>query len=249
MVSYLNSKPFEFGLKNLHIDDFEIITATPAKCASLFKQGSVDIALIPVGALLDMDSYEIISDFCIGCDGEVRTVCIFSNIELGKCEKLLLDDHSRTSFLLSQVLVTQYLGLHLPVASLSIENYIHHDQDAVLMIGDKVFEYENNFKYKYDLGVLWKEWTDLPFAFAVWIAKPEINPYIITNLNAALKYGVDNLDKIIEKESSENLDLYYYFKNNIQYHFDAPKKTALRSFLEKASIVINSDSLTSDHSS
>lgn len=243
MVSYLNSKPFEFGIRNINQNDFEIITATPAKCASLFTDGSVDIALIPVGALTDLKSYEIISDYCIGCNGEVRTVCIFSNVELSKCKKLLLDDHSRTSFLLSQILVTQYLGMHLPVASLSIENYKHNDQDAVLMIGDKVFEYENNFKYKYDLGVLWKEWTGLPFAFAVWIAKPEINPSVIANLNSALKYGVDNLDKIIEKESSESLDLYYYFKNNIQYQLDEPKKTALNIFLEKSAIVIKTNSL------
>ena len=104
MVSYLNSKPFEFGLKNINQDDFEINMATPAKCASLFANGDVDIALIPVGALTDLKSYEIISDFCIGCDGEVRTVCIFSNIELAKCKKLLLDYYSRTSYLLLKIL-------------------------------------------------------------------------------------------------------------------------------------------------
>jgi chorismate dehydratase len=249
MVSYLNSKPFEFGLKSLYSYDFEIITATPAKCASLFKEGSVDIALIPVGALTDLDSYEIISDYCIGCDGEVRTVCIFSNTELAKCKKLLLDDHSRTSYLLSQVLTTQYLNVHLPISSLNVENYIHEDQNAVLMIGDKVFEYEKNFAFKYDLGVLWKEWTGLPFAFAVWISKTDLDPDVIAKLNSALNYGIQNLDKIIEKESSENLDLYYYFKNNIQYQLDTAKKTALKTFLEKAAIVIKSNSLASDHSS
>jgi chorismate dehydratase len=238
MVSYLNSKPFEFGLSNMFKDEFEIITETPAQCAALFKNGSVDIALIPVGALSDLTSYKIVSDYCIGCDGEVRTVCIFSNQPLEQCNKLLLDNHSRTSYLLSQLLTTEYLGLNLTVSPLNIGRYIHDDDNAILMIGDKVFKYENDFTYKYDLGILWKEWTGLPFVFAVWVTRPEIEFSKIEKLNTALKFGVNNLDKIIEKESSENLDLYYYFSHNIQYLLDDQKQNGLKLFLQKSDLKV-----------
>ena len=72
MVSYLNSKPFEFGLRNINQNDFEIITATPAKCASLFTDGSVDIALIPVGALTDLKSYETLANIDLNVSSNVK---------------------------------------------------------------------------------------------------------------------------------------------------------------------------------
>ncbi|MBK8624771.1 MAG: menaquinone biosynthesis protein [Saprospiraceae bacterium] len=243
MVNYLNSKPFEFGLINsTFTENLELKTATPAACAQNFMNGNAEIALLPVGALEDLKDYKIISDYCIGCDGEVRTVCIFSNEKIEDCTRLLLDNHSRTSFLLSQILIREYFRLDLPFSPLSIDQYIYQKGDAVLMIGDKVFEYENNFKYKYDLGVLWKEWTGLPFVFAVWVAKNDLDLAIEHKLNDAFKLGVEHLPEIIQAESSENLDLYYYYTHNIQYNLDEKKKKGLAHFLHLAAQILPSRS-------
>ena len=43
--------------------------------------------------------------------------------------------------------------------------------DAFLLIGDKVFDHEDEFIYSYDLAAEWREATGLPFAFAVWVAR------------------------------------------------------------------------------
>ena len=51
----------------------------PAACAEAYKANRVDIALVPVGALMGIGEYQMITDFCIGCDQEVRTVCLMSN--------------------------------------------------------------------------------------------------------------------------------------------------------------------------
>jgi len=241
MVNYLNSKPFEFGLsRSSFTKHLKIKTATPASCAQDFMHGNADIALLPVGALDDLKDYKIISDYCIGCDGEVRTVCIFSNEKIEDCTRLLLDNHSRTSFLLSQVLMKEYFRLELPFLPLSIDQYLNQKGDAVLMIGDKVFEYEKDFKYKYDLGVIWKEWTGLPFVFAVWVAKNDLDASIENELNNAFKLGIGHLPEIIQAESSENLDLYYYFNHNIQYNFDKEKKKGLSHFLQLANQILPS---------
>lgn len=235
MVNYLNSKPFVYGLINdIEVPEFEIITATPANCASLYLQNKADIALVPVGALNEMEDYTIISDFCIGCDGEVRTVCIFSNDRLEDCSRLLQDTHSRTSVLLSRLILENYLGYSMTYQSLNIPDYRTQSGEAVLMIGDKVFEYEKSFKYKYDLGKMWKDWTGLPFVFAVWIARVDkISEEIIQKLNHAFEYGVTHLPQVIQQESNSGLDLYYYFSHNIQYVLDNQKKIALDLFLQK----------------
>ncbi len=231
MVNYLNSKPFEFGLRQAENQGkIELITAHPADCAAIFESKQADVGLIPVGALKDMNDYRIISDYCIGCDGEVRTVCIMSQKPLEQCKKLLLDTHSRTSVLLAQILIKEYFDLDLPHEKYTITTPQLPPDAAVLMIGDKVFEHERSFRYSYDLGSLWKEMTGLPFVFAVWAAHTDTSQEADEHMNEALKVGIDHLDHIIDRESSENLDLYYYFKNNIQYNFDSKKQEALALF-------------------
>ena len=235
MVNYLNSKPFEYGLRNSpEVANLEIILETPAACASIFEDNAADVALIPVGALHGLDNYKIISDYCIGCDGDVRTVCIFSNQDINNCQRLYLDNHSRTSFLLAKVLMKEYYQLDIPFYSLDINTYVHREGDAVLMIGDKVFDYEKQFLYSYDLGHIWKIWTGLPFVFAVWVADKNFPADIENDLNTAFKNGISHLPEIIKKESHEGMDLYYYFSHNIQYVLDDPKKEALNLFLEKS---------------
>ncbi len=236
MVNYLNSKPFEYGLNQVISTDVinKIEKATPAKCAALFKEGKADIALIPVGGLGEIKDYRIISDYCIACDGEVRTVCIFANQDISTCNKIYLDDHSRTSFLLSKIILEQYLHLELEYISADISTISLAEGEAILMIGDKVFQYEHKFSFKYDLGSIWKKWTGLPFVFAVWIAHNDVSQDVENNLNMALKYGIEHLDVIINQESSENLDLYYYFSHNIHYRLDDNKKAGLDEFLKKA---------------
>lgn len=238
MVSYLNSKPFEFGINKMNTDKaFELILAHPAACAELFSSGAVDIALIPVGALQEMEGYRIITDFCISCDGDVRTVCLFSDSPLENCSRIWLDDHSRTSFLLTQVILEQYFGRKVTYQSANVQEVTPGVGEAVLMIGDKVFEVEHNFKYKYDLGGIWKSWTGLPFVFAVWVCAPHTDQKRIDLLNDALAYGVDHLSQVIDQVNSDSLDLLSYFSKHIFYQLNAQKMDALQLFASKCKLL------------
>lgn len=237
MVSYLNSKPFELGLKKSPLaGTWDILTETPARCAGMFAEGKADVALVPIGALTGMDGYRIITDYCIGCDGEVRTVCIFANSPLQFCKKIWLDMHSRTSVLLSRILMDEYFGLSPEFCNWD-GTTLPGENEAVLMIGDKVFLHESSFRYRYDLGEIWKSHTGLPFVFAVWVAHDDAGPDLELLLNQAFGYGVDHLSDIIRQESTENLDLYYYFHHNIRYALDQPKKEAMKLFFSKAALI------------
>ena len=88
--------------------------------------------------------------------------------------------------------------------------------------------------YKADLGTLWKQQTGLPFVFAVWIANKNLPVEAIRMLNESFSFGMNHIDKIIEQQSSENLDLYYYYKQNISYMMDNDKKAALELYLQKS---------------
>lgn len=246
MVSYLNSKPFEYGLSETEFgQNFEVLTDNPSACADLFIENTVDIALIPTGAIhdLDPDHYKIVSEYCIGCDGEVRTVCIFSHQPLELCTRLIADQHSKTSVLLAGIILDKVFGTSPQIKHKEVQNIHLAKEEAVLMIGDKVFAHEKDYAYKCDLGLAWQKYTGLPFVFAVWVAKNNVDKSTLSQLNHAFTYGISHIEDVIHKESSENLDLMYYFQHNISYGLDAKKLEALDLFLHQSKKYLHSFSV------
>src|SRR5581483_10249553 len=56
------------------------------------------------------------------------------------------------------------------------------------------------FTCRYDLGATWKEWTGLPFVFAVWVARRTAPPAAVLRVHAALiesrNWGLEHLDDL-----------------------------------------------------
>jgi chorismate dehydratase len=108
--------------------------------------------------------------------------------------------------------------------------------EAVVLIGDQCFEFENSFRYKIDLAEEWKKQTGLPFVFACWTANREIDPEFLRDFNAALRWGVENIDKVARDFGKAGVipeeELRYYLKNNIDYIFDNDKMKGMNLFLE-----------------
>ena len=79
-VKYANTYPFIYGLTESGFEKKVILeTDHPSDCAAKLISGRVDIGLIPVAALPMLKEYHIISDYCIGANGNVRTVMLLSN--------------------------------------------------------------------------------------------------------------------------------------------------------------------------
>lgn len=234
MVSYQNTIPFIKGLERT--DDFEVIKDIPSKCLDYFINDEVDIALVPVGALVDVDpdEYEVITDYCIGCNGAVRTVCLFSNEPVKELTHVKLDAHSRTSVKLAQVLLTHYWNVYPDYEHRYDGSNQLKAHEGIVLIGDKVFDVEGKYKYKYDLGQAWKEFTGLPFVFAVWIARKSLSQKVINQLNEQLKYGIDHIDDIqYASGSMGQVEFQEYFSRYIDYRFDDDKRKAMQLFLHK----------------
>src|SRR5437867_12268285 len=82
-VSYLNSQPFIYGLKNNSIiNEIDLSLDVPSVCAEKLRSGSVDIGLVPVAVIPQLKESHIISDYCIGADGKVETVLLLSDVPL-----------------------------------------------------------------------------------------------------------------------------------------------------------------------
>lgn len=238
MVGYLNTQPFKWALEDLIQQGHELILENPADCARSLMTDRVDLALIPVGSLKDMNDYHLHTDYCIGCDGEVRTVVLLSNDPLEQVHTIYLDDHSRTSQLLTRVVVSGFKGIECEYVEKNIsEMAILQSGEAALMIGDKVFDYEDKFEYSYDLGMAWKEFTGLPFVFAVWVSKKADIPssQFIDQINEKMEKVFSNLDYYLQERPAFYNGVLQdrYFRKNISYGFDKSKKMALQLFLQK----------------
>ena len=172
-VSYLNTIPFVYGLQ--HADNLraDLTLAPPADCARNYIEGKADIALLPAAVVPMLKDATVITDYCIGAVGAVRTVTVMSNHPITDVKRIWLDAHSRTSVQLCGYLAKH--KWHIQPEWLHMSDYSRVDSpeegDAFLLIGDKVFGYEGRFKYVYDLAIEWREATKLPFAFAVWVAE------------------------------------------------------------------------------
>lgn len=236
LVSYYNTQPFLYGLKsNNRLNKSEFILLPPSGCLEVFKNNGADIALVPVGALSTLEDYKIISDYCIGCDGDVLTVGLFANKPIEQVKFVYLDQDSRTSVILVKVLLEEYFKVNPSfLSNLPTQLDDLGDDEGVLMIGDKVFRHGKSFKFVYDLGRYWKEYTGLPFVFAVWIAKKEIPESIITEFNQALKHGLDLIPEVVKNLNNDAIDLASYYRENISFELTLDKIQGMNLYIKKA---------------
>ncbi|MBS1654270.1 MAG: hypothetical protein JSU05_05440, partial [Bacteroidetes bacterium] len=92
IVSYLNTRPLIYGLRRPPINSLvELIEETPAKLADMLRKDEIDLGLIPIAAIPTLKEYHIVSDYCIGAEAEVASVCLFSEVPLEGIEKVYLD--------------------------------------------------------------------------------------------------------------------------------------------------------------
>ena len=237
-VSYLNTVPFIHGLKQSELThNIDLQLDYPAICADKLINGTVDLALVPVAVIPKLKDSYIISDYCIGADGAVDTVCLYSDVPITEIESITLDYQSRTSVSLLKILLREYWELkpELKKADFGFEDNIKGNH-AALVIGDRAFALNIKHTYIYDLSAIWKEITAFPFVFAAWVANKKLPQNFISNFNTALKKGLSDIDSALALEGDNYPNCRNpedYLNNKISYNLDAQKEKGMELFLKK----------------
>lgn len=234
-VSYLNTKPLIYGFENgMMKEETEFIFDFPSNIAQQLLTNQIDVGLVPVAVLPTMKEYHLISDYCIGCDGAVASVCLFSDVPLQNIEKILLDYQSRTSVALLKILLKEHwkIAPELIVTEKGFEQNIS-GTTAGLVIGDRAFKQIPLFTFNYDLGLAWKDMTGLPFVFAAWVANKKMPADFLTSFNKATAEGMKHIDEIVARNKFDAYDLHQYYTRNITYLMDETKLKGLELFLQK----------------
>jgi chorismate dehydratase len=237
IVSYFNTLPFRYGIKHSElIAGMDLQEDIPSICAQKLKFNQVDIGLVPVALLPELDHYKIITDYCIGANGKVDSVKLYSQVPLNEIKSVTLDYQSRSSIKLTKVLNKFYWkqNFEFKDAKPGYEQNIN-GTNAAVVIGDRTFALNGTFEYEFDLAEEWKKMTGLPFVFAAWVTTSEIDENFVNEFNKVLENGIKHIEEAI-KESQivhpKNFDASDYLSNKISYNFDDKKRETLQLFLK-----------------
>ena len=232
-VSYLNTKPLIFGVKRSGLmDRIDLIEDYPAKIAAMLLNDEIDVGLIPVAVIPLLKQHYIVTDYCIGAEGEVASVALFSEVPMEQIDKVVLDYQSKTSVSLAKILLKEYWKKEV-VFEDAKEDFLQHinGTTAAVVIGDRALQLANHSKYVYDLALAWKSFTGLPFVFAAWIANKPLNEDFLDAFNRANAYGVKHIDEVLNENSFAAYDLKKYYTKNISFELTQEKREALKKFI------------------
>ena len=211
-INYANVFPIFNSLKKYQ--NLKFVSSFPSFLNRAVREGGVDIT--PCSSIeygRNSSNYLIIPEISISSITQVKSVCLFSNYDIkylaGK--KVFLTSESGTSVVLLKIIFKKFYDI---TVNFTINEM---DADAFLYIGDKaLFEYYNkNFKYIYDLGNEWYNFTSLPFVYALWLVTKEAV--------SQKKEEVEEFKNIllkIKSNSKQNLSAlidHYYFKGLSSY--------------------------------
>ncbi len=186
--------------------------------------------------LSELDNYSIITDYCIGANGKVDSVKLYSEVPLNEIRTITLDYQSRSSITLTKVLAKFFWKQNFEYsdAKPGYENEIKGNTAAVV-IGDRTFSLNGSFKYEYDLAQEWKKFTSLPFVFAAWVTTSEVSDSFIDEFNKALRSGIENTERAISESHIKHpaiFNAWDYLTNKISYALNDEKRKGLNLFLD-----------------
>ncbi len=198
-VKYLNSRPLICAY------DGPVVFDHPSSLAKMLAAGGLDAALVPVFEAVRDPHYQIVDGVAVGCDGPVFSVFLAYRGELRDVRSVALDPASMSSANLLRVLLAEYHGVRPEFGA---------SGDAQLLIGNQAIEFrqaeegKSDWKF-FDLGEEWKRSTGLPFVFAVWALRSNVqNSSAVADAFRGLKsVGCARIPELIEAEDFGDVEM------------------------------------------
>jgi len=202
-IPYLNSEPFYFGLAVSGGSNVELHPMAPRAMGQLAAQGALDAGLFSLMDSVRLEGrFEPLGDFCIACDGEVKSVLFFARRPMEKMlgATVAVTGETATSVVLLKLLLASRYGLK-DVGYVDMGS--GEPSDGCLLIGDEALRRRHGIEglpHRYDLAEEWSAWQGLPFVFARWMVRTSADEAEKAALREALtqrlRANLTNLDAI-----------------------------------------------------
>jgi len=216
-IPWINCYPVYAAIdRGLVPAEAELITGTAADLNDLLAAGELDVSVVSaVEYARNAAAYHLLPDLAITSDGPVHSVVLFSRRPVHELDgaTVLRTSSSRTSVLLLELLCRHRFRVRPKFATVRAESsdltaLRGFPHEAVLVIGDAALMLASEGRYPYvvDLGTAWKDWTGLPFVFAVWAARREADHRAVQTIHQALlssrEWGLAHLDDLADAASA-----------------------------------------------
>lgn len=197
-VDYINALPFTLPFRLGKMPASIIPTyAIPSKLNALLRENSLDAALTSSALYLD-SSFSLLPGYGIAAHKEILSVNLYH--KKGRpLSEIALTHHSETSISLLKVLLQQWRvqTSFIPLdRSRPLESY-----EAFLLIGDEALEKMHIPGYEtIDLAKAWHEITHLPFVFAVFSIRNDLDQVQLLqeSLEKALAWSKTHFETLIQ---------------------------------------------------
>ena len=258
-IPYINCYPVYGAIDRGHVSlDARLVDGVPTKLNSLMAAGQLDVSVVSaVEYARDAARYLVLPNLAISCDGPVRSVMLFSRMDISKLggKRVLVSRSSMTSVALLELLFANVWNVRpefvLGDAELvDIARFGDEPHDARLVIGDaalRLFDatapggsMHAMYPVRADLGQAWKDWTGLPFVFAVWVAQRTAPLAQVMAAHLALvqsrDWGLQNLDVLAEQASRTTgvpVEVCSVYLSGLDYRLAPPHLAGLSEFFRK----------------
>ncbi|MGH9474907.1 MAG: menaquinone biosynthetic enzyme MqnA/MqnD family protein [Terriglobales bacterium] len=254
-IEFLNAAPLMWGLEA--DARFSMVHTLPSACADRLRDGSADLGVIPVIELARIPGLVALQEMGVAsCDGEgagaeVRSILLLSRCPLPQVRTLALDRASRTSAALAQILLRQRFGAEFTTCAGDADwRRALGLADAVLLIGDPALRLRISGEATaasgvqvHDLALIWREWTGLPFVFALWAVRTEpfaeARGWLRARLLQALEQGIAGREELVATWAPRLFlppqEIRRYLTANVAHRISARHVQGLRQFFSMAS--------------
>ena len=256
-IPYINCYPvygaIDAGIVKL---DAELVTGVPSDLNARMARGQLDVSVVSaIEYARASERYVLLPDLAISCDGPVRSVLLLSKVpapELGG-KRVMLSRSSMTSVALLELLFANVWHAKPEFvpgdAELTdVAKFADEAHDARLVIGDAALVLGKResgsgnraYPFVYDLGTEWKQWTGLPFVFAVWVAQRTTSVDRALGVHASLiesrSWGLLHLDRLAERaaaSSGVDTGACREYLSGLDYRLSYPHLAGLTNFFNR----------------
>jgi len=253
-IQFLNCLPIYWGLARTGtLLDLDLTKDTPERLSDALVAGELDISPITcVEYLRNADQLVVMPDIAVGSDGPVLSCLIVSQVPLEQLDgrRVALGSTSRTSVRLAQLLLAEQYRVQPDYFTCPPDlSLMMQEADAAVLIGDaalraSLHEAPRLGLQVHDLGEMWKQWTGLPFVFAVWAARRDFlarEPEQVHEVHRAFlesrDLSMEEVDKVAEQAARwESFDaelLRRYYAEALDFSFGERQLTGLREFADR----------------
>ena len=235
--------------------DATLVIGVPSALNASMAAGALDVSVVSaVEYAAHAERYLLLPDLAISCDGPVRSVMLFSKRPVADLDgaTVLVSRSSMTSVELLELLFAERWGIRPRLVpsdaeSADIAHFASEDHAARLVIGDAALLLSSGthiaaraYPYQVDLGLEWKQWTGLPFVFAVWVAQ-RTTPIaaalrVHAELIASRDWGIAHLPLLAEQAAVATgvaADTCRVYLSGLDYRLSLPHLRGLTEFYRR----------------